>query len=53
LQLLISVRQENERLMQESLNRAKVPINFTEPSTTSAPAAPYQTSNMLNGNFVP
>lgn len=37
------VRQENERLIQESLARAKMAANFTEP-----PAVSYPTSTTLN-----
>lgn len=39
--LFVTVRQENERLLQDSLHRAKMAVNFTEPPllsvTTSSP----------------
>lgn len=49
-----TVRQENERLMQDSMNRAKMAVNFTDPpilTTSSSPSHP--TLKMLQGNFVP
>lgn len=46
LLIFITVRQENERLLQDSLNRAKMAVNFTEPpllstTTTSSPLASH------------
>jgi hypothetical protein len=50
-----TVRQENERLLQESLIRAKMAANFTDPpvisATTSSPSHP--TLKVLQGNLIP
>lgn len=54
--LSFTVRQENERLIQESMIRARMAANFTDappviPPTTSSPSHP--TLKVLQGNFVP
>lgn len=50
--VIIAVRQENERLIQESLNRAKFAANFTEPPTILPTTTPMN-AKMLQSNFVP
>lgn len=52
-----AVRQENERLVQDSLIRARMAANFTDPppiiqDTTSTPSH-HPNLKMLQGNFVP
>lgn len=51
-----TVRQENERLIQDSMIRARMAANFTEPppitTTTSSPNH-HSTLKVLQGNFVP
>ena len=51
--VIIAVRQENERLIQESLNRAKFAANFTEPPTILPTTTTPMNAKMLQSNFVP
>jgi hypothetical protein len=54
-----AVRQENERLLQESLNRAKMAVNFTDPpslaaaTTTTATSLPSMKMLHQHPNLVP
>jgi hypothetical protein len=55
--LSFTVRQENERLIQDSMIRARMAANFTEPppitTTSSSSPSHHPTLKMLQGNFVP
>jgi hypothetical protein len=51
LKITFTVRQENERLLQESLNRAKYAANYTDPPFIAA--ATEATFNKYHSNYVP